>query len=81
MMLSRLISKFVALKEVNGEFCCLCPFHTESSPSFFVYDKQGIYRCFGCGKFGSALNFLMEYKKINYQAAVEELNTFSGEKY
>lgn len=65
-----IISMFVSLKKNNLNFFGLCPFHNEKTPSFFVSELKQIYYCFGCKKFGNVINFLMEYKKINFISAL-----------
>ena len=51
----------------------LCPFHNEQTPSFHVTNTKGIYKCFGCGKGGDAVDFLMEYKGYGFIEAIREL--------
>ncbi len=51
----------------------LCPFHNEKTPSFHVSPAKGIYKCFGCGKGGDSLGFIMEYEKFNYVEALRHL--------
>ncbi|HEY0221364.1 MAG TPA: DNA primase [Lactovum miscens] len=72
------IGQFVALKKSGQGFQGLCPFHNEKSPSFNVTPSKGIFKCFGCGKGGSIFDFVMEYKKIGFQAAVKEVADFAG---
>jgi len=72
------ISEFVGLKKSGGSFKGLCPFHQEKSPSFFVVPSKGFYHCFGCGKGGNAINFIMEYEKLEYPAALRYLAEKAG---
>jgi len=68
-----LISQYVPLKKVGKNYRALCPFHTEKYPSFYVNTDKGIFYCFGCKKGGSAINFLMEYEKLDFPDAVRRL--------
>ena len=63
----------VALKKKGKDFLGLCPFHGEKTPSFTVSPSKQFYYCFGCGASGSALGFLMEFDRLDFVAAVEEL--------
>lgn len=68
-----LISARVPLKRVGREYHACCPFHNEKTPSFTVSAEKQFYHCFGCGAHGSALKFLMEYDRLEFLDAVEEL--------
>ena len=72
------IGQFVALKKTGQNFQGLCPFHNEKTPSFSVNPSKGIFKCFGCGKGGSVFDFAMEYRKVGFQAAVQEVADFAG---
>ena len=67
------ISDFVTLKRRGGNFVACCPFHNEKTPSFNVSPSRGIYKCFGCGKSGSAVGFIMEYEHLSYVEALRYL--------
>ena len=67
------VSKYVDLKKRGRNFFGLCPFHNEKTPSFSVAPDKGIYHCFGCGNGGNAVNFIMEYEKIGFVDAIQEL--------
>jgi len=67
------VSKYVDLKKRGRNFFGLCPFHNEKTPSFSVAPDKGIYHCFGCGNGGNAVNFIMEYEKISFVDAIQEL--------
>lgn len=67
------IGEFVQLKKKGASHTGLCPFHKEKTPSFYVSENRGIYKCFGCGKAGNVLNFLMEHEKISYPDALRWL--------
>lgn len=74
----RLIQQYVTLKKSGKDWKCCCPFHNEKTPSFTVNQQKGTYRCYGCGAHGSAINFLMQYKNLEFVDAVEELARFAG---
>ncbi|HEU0277816.1 MAG TPA: DNA primase [Rhodanobacteraceae bacterium] len=63
----------VALKRAGREWTACCPFHDERTPSFYVSPAKQFYHCFGCGAHGSAIKFLMEYERLEFPDAVEEL--------
>lgn len=67
------IGEFVQLKKRGANFVGLCPFHNEKTPSFSVSESKGIFKCFGCGKAGNVVNFLMEHEKISYADALRWL--------
>ncbi len=60
------VSDFVSLKKRGVNYLGLCPFHNEKTPSFTVSPAKGIYKCFGCGKGGNAVNFVMEHEQLSY---------------
>lgn len=74
----RLIQQYVTLKKSGKDWKCCCPFHNEKTPSFTVNQQKGTYRCYGCGAHGSAINFLMQYKNLEFVDAVEELARFAS---
>lgn len=67
------IQDYVKLKKVAGDYIGLCPFHKEKTPSFKVSKAKDIYKCFGCGKSGDSIDFLMEHENINYIQAIKLL--------
>jgi len=67
------ISEFVRLKKRGVNYIGLCPFHNEKTPSFTVSPSKGIYKCFGCGRGGNAVNFLMEHEHLQYPEALKWL--------
>jgi len=67
------IERRVPLKKAGREWTACCPFHNERSPSFYVSPQKQFYHCFGCGVHGSAIKFLMEYERLEFVDAVEEL--------
>jgi len=68
-----LISQYLQLKKVGKNYRALCPFHSEKTPSFYVNPEKGIFYCFGCKKGGNAINFLMEYEKLDFPEAIRKL--------
>ncbi|MBB1087199.1 DNA primase [Lysobacter sp. SG-8] len=73
-----LINARVPLKRQGKEYSARCPFHDERSPSFTVSPNKQFYHCFGCGAHGTALKFLMEYDRLEFLDAVEELARAAG---
>ena len=67
------ISECLNLKKVGRNYMALCPFHSESKPSFMVSAEKQIYHCFGCGAGGNVFNFLMTYHNSSFFEAVKEL--------
>ncbi|MBQ0077376.1 MAG: DNA primase [Bacteroidales bacterium] len=65
-----IVGDFVTLKRRGANMVACCPFHNERTPSFYVSPSKGIYKCFGCGKSGKAVTFLMEHEQMNYQDAL-----------
>jgi DNA primase len=73
-----LIGARVPLKKSGREYKACCPFHAEKTPSFWVSPDKQFYHCFGCGKHGTALGFLMDHDHMAFPEAVEELATRLG---
>lgn len=67
------ISDFVSLKKRGVNYVGCCPFHNEKTGSFTVSPAKGIYKCFGCGKGGNAVNFIMEHEQLSYVEALRWL--------
>lgn len=67
------VGDFVSLKKRGANYIACCPFHHEKTPSFSVSPSKGIYKCFGCGKAGSAVNFVMEHEQMSYPDALRYL--------
>ncbi|MFN5135090.1 MAG: DNA primase [Chitinophagaceae bacterium] len=67
------IGGFVKLKKRGANYLGLCPFHNEKSPSFTVSSSKEIYKCFGCGRSGNTVSFLMEHEKYSYVDALKWL--------
>lgn len=75
--IEEVIGDFVTLKKRGSNYLGLCPFHNEKTPSFSVSPSKGIYKCFGCGKAGNAINFVMEHEHYSYPEALK----FVAKKY
>lgn len=67
------VGRYVPLKKSGANFMGLCPFHAEKSPSFSVSPSKQFFHCFGCGKSGDAIGFLMEHAGLDFIEAVHEL--------
>jgi DNA primase len=67
------VGEFVTLKKRGANLLGLCPFHGEKTPSFTVSPVKGFYKCFGCGKAGSSVNFIMEHLQLSYPEALKWL--------
>ncbi len=68
-----IVGRYVQLKKGGANFMGLCPFHSEKSPSFSVSPTKQFYHCFGCGKTGNAIGFLMEHAGMSFVEAVQDL--------
>ncbi len=75
-----IIGARVTLKKIGRHFKALCPFHNEKTPSFIVSPERQIWKCFGCGKGGSVIDFVMEYEHMDFVEALEELAEKAGVK-
>lgn len=71
--IEEVVGEFVSLKKRGSNMIGLCPFHNEKTPSFNVSPARGIYKCFGCGKGGNSVNFIMEHEHIAYPEALRWL--------
>lgn len=68
-----IVGSFVKLKKRGANYLGLCPFHNEKTPSFTVSPTKEIYKCFGCGRSGNTITFLMEHEKYSYVEALRWL--------
>ena len=66
-----MINDYVTLKKKGVNYQACCPFHNEKTPSFVVSPSKGLYKCFGCGKGGNAVSFVMEHENITYPEALK----------
>ncbi|WP_457642526.1 DNA primase [Persephonella sp.] len=64
------ISEYITLEKAGSNYKALCPFHAEKTPSFIVSPQKNIFKCFGCGKSGTAVSFVMDYEGISFSEAV-----------
>ncbi|UCE66317.1 MAG: DNA primase [Candidatus Zixiibacteriota bacterium] len=72
------VSEFVNLRKSGKDFKGLCPFHQEKTPSFFVIPAKQFYHCFGCGKGGNVINFIMDHERLEYPDALRFLAQKAG---
>ncbi len=66
-----IIGEYVTLKRKGVNYTACCPFHNEKTPSFVVSPSKGLYKCFGCGKGGNAVTFIMEHENVSYPEALK----------
>ncbi len=71
------VSDYLDLKRVGSSYTTLCPFHAEKTPSFYVSPEKNIWKCFGCGKGGDSVKFVMDYEGLSFTEAILKL----AEKY
>lgn len=71
--IDEVVGEFVSLKKRGANYLGLCPFHQEKTPSFIVSPAKGIFKCFGCGKGGDSVSFLMEHEHFDYVEALRYL--------
>lgn len=71
--IEEVVGDFITLKKRGANYLGLCPFHGEKTPSFTVSPAKGIYKCFGCGKAGTSVNFIMESQQLSYPEALKWL--------
>lgn len=69
----QVVGEYIRLKKKGRAFWAVCPFHTEKTPSFQVNPDRQIYHCFGCGKGGNAITFLMEHEKMSFIESIRHL--------
>ena len=71
--MTAVIQDFVNLKKRGPNYLGLCPFHNEKTPSFSVSPSKGIFKCFGCGEGGNAINFIMKHEHLSYTESLRYL--------
>ncbi len=76
--LSTLIQRDLKLQRAGREWKACCPFHNEATPSFYVNDQKGFYHCFGCQAHGSAIDWMIEQRGLQFMDAVKELAADAG---
>ncbi|GAB2573166.1 DNA primase [Gracilibacillus alcaliphilus] len=74
-----IVGEYVQLKKQGRNYFGLCPFHSENTPSFSVNQEKQIYHCFGCGKGGNVISFIMEMEGYTFQQAIQFLADKSGQ--
>ncbi len=67
------LGDFITMKRAGSNYKANCPFHNEKTPSFVISPSKGIYKCFGCGKAGNSISFVMEHESFNYVEALRYL--------
>ncbi|MDP9351164.1 MAG: CHC2 zinc finger domain-containing protein, partial [Chloroflexota bacterium] len=72
------VSGQVELRRAGRNFKGLCPFHQEKTPSFVVFAERGSYHCFGCGKSGDVISFIMETERLEFGDALRQLAERAG---
>jgi len=72
-LIQDVVSDYVTLRKRGANLIGLCPFHNEKTPSFSVSPAKGIFKCFGCGKGGNSIHFIMEHEQISYYEALKFL--------
>ncbi|HCM1310763.1 TPA: DNA primase [Vibrio parahaemolyticus] len=73
-----IIDARVKLKKKGKNYDACCPFHNEKTPSFSVSQEKQFYHCFGCGAHGNAIDFMMEFERLEFVEAIEELASYLG---
>ena len=71
--IEEVVGQYVKLTQKGRNLSGLCPFHSETKPSFTVAPEKGIFHCFGCGVGGNVFSFLMHYHRLSFPEAVQEL--------
>ena len=71
--IEEVVGDFVTLKRAGANYQACCPFHNEKTPSFVVSPSKGIFKCFGCGKSGTSVGFVMEHESMTYVEALRYL--------
>jgi DNA primase len=71
--IEEVVGDYIALKKRGANLMGRCPFHDEKTPSFTVSPAKGIYKCFGCGKAGNSVSFLMEHDSLSFTDAIRKL--------
>ncbi|MDR2266651.1 MAG: DNA primase [Christensenellaceae bacterium] len=72
------LGKYMYVSRAGNKFKACCPFHSEKTPSFIINPAERYYHCFGCGKSGNAITFLMEHERMSYTEALETLAEFAN---
>ena len=75
----RLYGQKISLRRENGKLIGLCPFHSEKSGSFTIFEKDCLYKCFGCGASGNIMQFVQKMENCDFKTAVAKVRDFVGE--
>ncbi len=67
------IGEYITIKKAGKNYTAICPFHSEKKPSFTVSPAKQLYHCFGCGKSGNVISFVMNYESVSFIEAIEIL--------
>ena len=76
--ITEIVSGYIPLKRAGASYKGLCPFHEEKTPSFIVTPQRQTFKCFGCGKGGDAISFVMARENVDYPEAIRILAERSG---
>ncbi len=76
--LEEIAPRYLSLKRRGKNLVGLCPFHNEKTPSFHIYPGNNSYYCFGCGKGGGVINFIMDIERLDFLEAVKWLAQHAG---
>lgn len=76
--INEVVASLITLKKAGPNYTACCPFHNEKSPSFTVSPAKGIFKCFGCGRSGDGIGFVMEHEKLTYIEAIRFIATKLG---
>jgi DNA primase catalytic core len=71
--ISEVIGQYLSLNLKGRNFEGLCPFHPDTKPSILINDSKKLYKCFTCGAGGDAISFVMDFKRISYEEAINEI--------
>jgi DNA primase len=74
------LGKYMFVARAGNKYKACCPFHQEKTPSFIINPDEGYYHCFGCGKSGNVISFLMEHERLSYPEALESLAKYANMK-
>ena len=66
------------IKEAGQQYQCLCPFHDDNNPSLSINNEKGLYHCFSCNAGGNTIKFVMDFEKMNFPEAMEQISYLSG---